>query len=88
MKENQNRLLLLLLLPRLLLPKWSPNVERQTILALRRATTARESIDDTLSLGRETRKVDWFRESLRTITGNTLSVNIEQDATQAASWDR
>lgn len=87
MKEDQNRLLLLLL-PRLLLSKRSPNIERQTMLALRRAGTARESINDTLSLWCKARKVDWFRESLRTITGNTLSVNIEQDATQAASWDR
>lgn len=72
MEEHQNRLLLLLL-PRLLSSKWSPHIERQTILALRCASTARKSVNDALRLGRETRKVDRFGRSLWTIDGNMLS---------------
>lgn len=74
MEKDQNRLLLFLL-PRLLVPKWSPYIERQTILALRSASTARKSINDALRLGRETRKVDRFGRSLRAIAGVILSAN-------------
>ena len=78
MEEDQNRLLLILLLPRFLPPKWSPDVECETILALWSARTARECIDDALRLGREAREVDRFSRSLRTITGVILLVTEHQ----------
>jgi hypothetical protein len=83
MKENKNRLLLLLL-HHLLLSKRSPNVKRQTILALQRTSTASKSINDTLRLWRETRKVDWFGRGLRTVAVVTLSVN-EHSRTQSST---
>ena len=73
-EEHQDGLLLILLLPRLLLSKGSPDIERQTVLALRRASTARERINDALRLGREAREVDRFSRSLRTITSVILLV--------------
>jgi hypothetical protein len=74
MKEDQNRLLLVLL-PRLLVPKWRPYIERQAILALRRASTTCKSVNNALRLGRETRKVDRFGRSLWTVAGGMLSAN-------------
>ena len=74
MEEDQNRLLLLLL-PRLLSSKRGPDIEGQTILALRSASTARKSIDNALRLWRETREVDRLGSRLRTIAGDILSAN-------------
>lgn len=88
MEEDQNRLLLILLLPRFLPPKWSPDVECETILALWSARTARECIDDALRLGREAREVDRFGRSLRTIAGDRPSVNIECNTNRAISSSR
>lgn len=77
-KYKDGLLLRPLLLARLLLSKGSPYVECQTVLALRRASTAREGIDDALRLGREAREVDRFSRSLRTITSVTLLVTGHQ----------
>ena len=88
MEEDQNRLLLILLLPRFLPPKWSPDVECETILALWSARTARECINDSLRLGREAREVDRFGRGLRTIAGDTASVNIEGNTNRAISSSR
>lgn len=77
-KYKNRRLPLLLRLLRLLFSKGSPDIERQTVLALRRASTAREGIDDALRLGREAREVDRFSRSLRTITSVTLLVTGHQ----------
>ena len=78
MEEHQDGLLLILMLPRFLVSKGSPDVKCQTVLALRRASTAREGIDDALRLGREAREVDRFSRSLWTITGVILSVTGHQ----------
>lgn len=79
MEKDKNRLLLvLLLLARLLLSKGSPDVKRQAVLALGRASTAGECINDTLRLGREAREVDRFSGSLRTITSVILLVTKHQ----------
>jgi hypothetical protein len=82
MKEDQNRLLLLLL-PRLLVPKWSPYIERQAILALWSASTARKSVNNALRLGCKAREVDRFGRSLRTIAGVTLSANGQRERESA-----
>lgn len=79
MEKDKNRLLLvLLLLARLLLSKGSPDVKRQAVLPLGRASTAGECINDTLRLGREAREVDRFSGSLRTITSVILLVTKHQ----------
>lgn len=63
----------LLLLPsQLLSMTWRPYIERQTILALWSASTASESVDDTLGLGRKSREVDWFGSTLRTVAIRNL----------------
>ena len=77
-EHQEGLLLLLLLLPRLLFSKRSPDIERQTVLALRRASTAREGINDALRLGREAREVDRSSRSLRTITSVMLLVTRHQ----------
>lgn len=73
-EEHQDRLFLFLLLARLLLSKGSPDIECQAVLALGRASTARERINDTLRLGREAREIDRLSRSLRTIAGVMLLV--------------
>jgi hypothetical protein len=74
-EEDKDRLLLLLLVIRP--TKWGPNVERKTVFALRSPGTTSKSVNDALSLGCESREVDWFGSSLRTVAEDILSVDIK-----------